>query len=69
MVTLLGSGVWSASAGVGDMTPESKVMMLKDEIRKRFHGSLLMFIDISPLELVCDWAKKHGESGVVFSLY
>jgi hypothetical protein len=54
MVTLTGSVVWSAKAGVGAVTPEIKMIILRQVTKKRLKASLLAFIYNSPLKLVCD---------------
>jgi hypothetical protein len=64
MVTLVGSGVWSAKTGAGEMTPEIKMMMTKKETRNRLKANLLAFIDNSPLKLICDLGK--GDAAFLF---
>jgi hypothetical protein len=59
MVTLVGSVVWSANAGVGESTPEINVTMLKQDMNKRLKTTLLAFIYMSPHKLVCDGAKRN----------
>jgi len=47
--TEVGSGVWSAKAGVGEMTPEIRMIMLKQLIKRRLNANLFAFIHNSPL--------------------
>jgi len=61
----VGSVVWSAKAGDGEITPEINIMTVKPVLNKRLKDTRLACIVNSPLKLIYGLEK----SSVLVSLY